>query len=141
MLASKLQPVRVRLTRDSVCAGDDTDAPHEQAFELPFEASWFAFVQALTQRSKLPSISGGHATWVLHSRVPLAVVAQEWSEPKLLGASEPGPGALAFERGELRFNWEYCVQRDPDAVFRLLSSSGSRAEPRASTAEARGSAP
>jgi hypothetical protein len=123
MFAANLQPVRIRLTRDNVCAGDDAEAPHEQAFTLPFAGSWFEFVQRLTLRSKLPSISGGHATWVLHSRVPLAVTAQDWTEPKLIGAREPGPGALSIKDGELCFFWEYCVQRDPDAVFRLLSSA------------------
>jgi hypothetical protein len=56
MLASKLQPVRVLLTLDSVCAGDDADAPHQQAF------------------------------------------------------------------------WEYCLQRDPDALSRLFSSAPARGD-------------
>ena len=54
--------ITVRLTRDSVCAGDDCDAPHEEYREIN------SFVDAEVLASNLssgylPSVSGDSHTW------------------------------------------------------------------------------
>jgi hypothetical protein len=54
--------VRVRVTRDSVCAGDDGEAPHERNLEIPR----FTDPQALAEQlsaSYLPTVAGVGHTW------------------------------------------------------------------------------
>lgn len=54
--------VSIRLTRDSVSAGDDCDAPHEKAIEMPS----FKDPQALSNHlsaAYLPSVAGIGHTW------------------------------------------------------------------------------
>jgi hypothetical protein len=53
--------IKFRLTRDSVCAGDDAEAPHERVLEVePPLADVMQFVSE-TSRGYLPSVDGlGH---------------------------------------------------------------------------------
>ncbi len=59
---SKNPKISLRLTRDSVCAGDDCDAPHEKVIET------FSFVapEALIRDvlTYLPRVSGVGHSWV-----------------------------------------------------------------------------
>lgn len=54
--------VEVGLTRDSVCMGDDIDAPHSGAVLVPGDASPIAIVKAI-QRSGYLAYVGPNATW------------------------------------------------------------------------------
>ena len=54
--------VSVRLTRDSVCAGDDCDAPHEKTIEMPSFTDPQAFANHLSA-SYIPSVAGVGHTW------------------------------------------------------------------------------
>jgi len=54
--------VSVVLTRDSVCAGDDCDAPHEKKIEVHSFLDPLTFVTAVSS-GYLPSIAGVGHTW------------------------------------------------------------------------------
>lgn len=54
--------ISVTLTRDSVCAGDDCDAPHEKTLEEYSFLDPVAFAQAVSY-GYLPSIAGVGHTW------------------------------------------------------------------------------
>jgi hypothetical protein len=79
------------LWRDSVCAGDDCDAPHELALAVGAD-SLGSFIKRLLAADYLPSISGGNATWILkterHTDRALAVIAQQWAEPRFVVAAD-----------------------------------------------------
>ncbi|RYE19542.1 MAG: hypothetical protein EOP45_12505, partial [Sphingobacteriaceae bacterium] len=68
----------------------------------------------------LPKIAGGKATWSLATNQPIAIVAQEWNEPKLIVFPEypfqNSPGFYSIER--LHFN--YHAQENPEIVLRVL---------------------
>jgi len=68
--------MQVFLTRDSVAAGDDVDAPHDMTITVPDGSSIEAIVATVAKSGYLASIRGGKATWVATSKIPLAVVAQ-----------------------------------------------------------------
>jgi len=105
--------------RDSVCAGDDCNAPHELAWPNP-EVPLGQLAAELICRHYLASIAGGQATWILHGLRPLAVLAQQWSEPRfLVDASTPVSAYLKRETPP-HLNLEYRCQVDPDAVFNCL---------------------
>ena len=54
--------IPVAITRDSVCAGDDGDAPHEKSVEEYSFLDPVAFAQALSS-GYLPSVAGVGHTW------------------------------------------------------------------------------
>lgn len=111
--------LRVHLTRDSVAAGDDLDAPHTHRVTVPDCETGVALVAEILKHPYLPGISGGKATWVVTSHEPFAVCAQEWPEPKTLKFPVPIEH-LATEGGEIRLHFSYMGQIEPKTVFDVL---------------------
>ena len=112
--------MRIRLTRDSVAAGDDVDAPHTRLIEIADVETAHAVVDLVFDKLALAAISSGQATWGLKSNVMLAVVAQQWTAPRKL----PWPGgtiqALAWSGDTLNVHAVYFAQLPPDVVFEVL---------------------
>lgn len=109
--------------RDSVAAGDDIDAPHE--IELPVEegASVARVVAKVTAAGYLPDISGGRATWIVEVvSQPIAVVAQQWSEPRYLVPSAQPMAPLIGKSARSQIYFKYWCQADPDAVLECLKN-------------------
>lgn len=57
--------LRVKLTRDSVCMGDDSDAPHFLQLELPETSTIQDLVDAIDARSYLAKVAGFDHQWIL----------------------------------------------------------------------------
>jgi hypothetical protein len=76
-------PVKVKLTRDSVCAADDCDAPHEESIEaFPFSDP-LAFVKQFAP-SYVPGIAGfGHSWTVIFNGEPIVSITTTTIEPKV----------------------------------------------------------
>ncbi|MGW1174621.1 hypothetical protein ACWD4P_12975 [Kitasatospora sp. NPDC002543] len=124
--------MRILLTRDSVSAGDDTDAPHTEAVTLPDGLGLPAALTALgLPRPRLPLIGGGRATWILRGEdgTALAVLAQQWPRPRPLPAGRGPLDLPAGADGTVRLHLEYRRQRDPEAEYRLLSAGQGRPRP------------
>ncbi|MFE6051282.1 hypothetical protein ACFQ6N_11025 [Kitasatospora sp. NPDC056446] len=116
--------MRILLTRDSVAAGDDADAPHGATVDLPDGLDLPAALTALgLPRPRLPLIGGGRATWVVRDAdgSPLAVLAQQWPGPRLLPAGREPLAGAAEPGAAVRLHVEYRRQRDPDAEYELLA--------------------
>ena len=111
--------MHIYVTRDSVCAGDDADAPHAREFDLPGTPEVSVVVEHLFGSGYLPSISGGQATWSIVSAVPVAVAAQQWSKPKHFQLLR-GLRDVDFASGTLRLHFNYHAQIDPDVVHNVL---------------------
>jgi hypothetical protein len=72
----------VTVTRDSVCAADDVDAPHRQVISVPENRDAVAFLLSILVRYPLPSIHGRKATWECSvDGRRIGVVAQQWARP------------------------------------------------------------
>ncbi|MFG2907762.1 hypothetical protein ACGF13_22195 [Kitasatospora sp. NPDC048286] len=115
--------MRILLTRDSVSAGDDADAPHAEAVTLPDGLDTPAALAALgLPRPRLPLIGGGRATWVVRGAdgSPLAVLAQQWPQPRPLPAGRGPLEHLAGADGAVRLHLEYRRQTDPVAEYERL---------------------
>ncbi|HPA70821.1 MAG TPA: hypothetical protein PKY31_01040 [Spirochaetota bacterium] len=110
---------KITVTRDSVCAADDVDAPHVKTVSIGDDWSIEEILSRIIP-SYLPLISGGKATWSVAADNPIAVMAQEWGKPRLLCLPEypfhDTPGFVKIT--SLHFN--YHAQDDPDTVFRVL---------------------
>ncbi|MGW3179998.1 hypothetical protein ACWDD9_12105 [Kitasatospora sp. NPDC001119] len=115
--------MRIHLTRDSVAAGDDADAPHAGTATLPDGLDAPAALTALgLPRPRLPLIGGGLATWVVRAAdgTPLAVLAQQWPRPRPLPAWQGPLDRLAGADGTVRLHVEYRRQLDPEAEYQRL---------------------
>ena len=113
--------MKVYLTRDSVCAGDDCLAPHARNFSIPRKWDLETLVQRTMDKTSLPQIEGGKATWALSSNIPILVFAQQWEKPALIfGAINTD--RFDIEENLLRLHWSYFSQMDPDFVFKVLNS-------------------
>lgn len=125
--------MRILITRDSVSAGDDADAPHAGDLTLPDGLDTPAALTALgLPRPALPLIGGGRATWVVRGAdgTPLAVLAQQWPRPRPFPAGLGPLGSLAGADGAVRLHVEYRRQLDPEAEYRrLLPGQGQRDTP------------
>jgi hypothetical protein len=65
----------------------------------------------------LPRIAGGKATWSIASNIPVAVLAQQWTEPRVFTHA---PGELDASEGVLRLHFNYHAQMDPQVAYETL---------------------
>jgi hypothetical protein len=108
------------VTRESVAAGDDADAPHARTFALAEAASLETALAAVISAGYLPSIRGGLATWSVTSNIPLAVIAQQWPAPRMLFLTTRELEVLDRSSGTLRLHFNYHAQIDPEIVLNVL---------------------
>jgi len=108
------------IARDSVCAGDDGDAPHTRVVTLDEKLGVERLIEQAIASAQLPSISGGQATWCISSAIPLAVIAQQWSGPKMLHAIPPQLNQLDTDGQTIRFHVSYFARQDPNSVYETL---------------------
>ncbi len=112
--------MKLYLTRDSVAAGDDVDAPHVMEMEGPTTEDVGAAIAAVLAAGYLPRIFEGNASWSVTSNRIIAVVAQQWPEPKLLHGHDSSYKGLDIRDGKLRLHFNYHQQEDPDTVVEIL---------------------
>ena len=110
----------VIIWRDSVAMGDDIDAPHEWAVPLPADATVANLVTKILRKGYLARIAGGLATWIVEGRQPVAVLAQQWREPRWLVDSDMPVTALCRGAGRANFEIRYWCQVDPERVYACL---------------------
>jgi hypothetical protein len=95
----------INLTRDSVAMGDDVGAPHAYVLSVPVDCMLAQALQYILNRPYLASIAGGKATWVaLLQQKPVAVLAQQWPQPVLLG-----PDFLLPSGVEVQLHFRYYL--------------------------------
>jgi len=112
--------MNVYLSRESVCAGDDVEAPHSETISFPDGTAVLDVLTQIARSGYLASIAGGEATWSAASNIPLAVIAQQWSQPKPLPALMYSSPALDVKDNTLRIHFNYHAQENPDIVYKIL---------------------
>ena len=117
--------MKILLTRDSVAMGDDADAPHHREMDIADDTSLQAIIKAILQSRYLATIGGGKATWTVVSRIPIAIVAQQWAEPRML-VPAPSLSSLNFSGNVLSVHFNYRTQQDPDLVYEEFQRVHSR---------------
>ena len=116
--------MKILMTRDSVCAGDDIDAPHSRILSVDDDCSVQQLLEAIRQ-SGLPVIAGGKASWVASSGKPLGVLAQQWDSAKTIwgmsyGTISSRAKELDWSDGCLKVHLSYLVQIDPEVVLSVV---------------------
>jgi hypothetical protein len=112
--------MKIHLTRDSVCAADDVDAPHTRTMSFADEMPLDSVIDEISRSGYLASIVGGKATWSVVAGQPIAVIAQQWSQPKFLPDHATNLSLLKGADGVTRVHFRYHVQDDPNTVFATL---------------------
>lgn len=106
--------MKLKLSRESVCAGDDCES-HDEVIDINEKQR---LEQALTEISNGPylaRIAGGHASWLAlagRDGRMLAVVAQQWDQPKWLVDSR-----WRLRKIGTSIHFRYYAQVDPDELF------------------------
>jgi len=111
--------MKVYVSRSSVAAGDDVNAPNADSLSVPDGTSLEEIIKVIAQSGYLPRISGGQASWSVASNIPLAVVAQQWSVPRML-PSLARLDDLDNKHGILRLYFNYHSQIDPEIVYKVF---------------------
>jgi hypothetical protein len=105
--------VQIRVTRDDVAAADE---PDERVVEVDSRTSLSQFLTS-TGRTFLPTIYGGHATWIVRQGrrgKAMAVFAQEWGRVQMIGWDDAA--VAAFDT----VHFDYRAQVDPRATLEDL---------------------
>ena len=88
--------VEITLTRDSVCAGDDCEAPHERRVEVYSFTNPYKFVNQFWT-GYLPSVRGvGHAWTVMLNGKAIALLTTTTIEPKVSRIEFEANNAIYF---------------------------------------------
>lgn len=75
----------VNVERDSICAGDDIDAPHAMRFAFQLTDTLEQALSTIVDAYLPNNIAGGKATWIVEAAgKSVAVVAQQWESPQFL---------------------------------------------------------
>jgi hypothetical protein len=107
--------------RDSVQGGDDVDAPHETKIGIRRDESLGSVIGRVVAGNFLACVGGGAATWIAESGTrPLAVVAQQWAQPRFLVTPEQTVCSIVGGDCRCHLNFRYWCQADPDRVFECL---------------------
>jgi hypothetical protein len=112
----------VYVTRSSVAAGDDVDVPHARQFTFADDSSTEDILNKIVKSGYLPTISTGHASWIVMSHIPIAVIAQQWPGARMLTLSPDAQVKTDRTNGEMRLYFEYHDQADPEAICSRLQS-------------------
>jgi hypothetical protein len=113
----------LRLTRDSVAAGDDVDAPHERFVVLEQAVVTPADLQAVLAEiapGYLPRVAGT-ATWAAYSGMPLMVFSNGESAPQPFWLMDSEMGRLAQREGALSIYFAYLATTPPKTAYEVIS--------------------
>jgi hypothetical protein len=115
------QHFALNVERDSVCAGDDIDAPHAQRFAFQVKDTLAEALSAIVETRYLASIPGGNATWIVEAAgKPVAVVAQQWKSPNFLIDPTTLVAECISPEAPRGLFFRYWCQVDPAVVFECL---------------------
>lgn len=129
-LASLVGAKLIAVDRDSVAAGDDVNS-HKKFFIISEGRDIKSLVAAALCAAPLPSIQGGEATWIVYliehdkkftdlTERPIAVIAQQWGEPKFLTDSSQMLKNSLSSVDNIMVYFKYWLQSDPAAVLTAL---------------------
>jgi hypothetical protein len=112
--------MKIYVTRDSVAAGDDSDAPHGRTFTFTDATTIEQAIAAIATSGYLASISGGQATWSVVSGFPIAVVAQQWPAPRPVSWQDIKMSRLQRRDDVIGLHFNYHTQVNPEIVLEVL---------------------
>ncbi len=110
----------LKVWRESVCMGDDCDAPHELVLSVPLDISLREVTDRFLDGRYLAQIAGGKAAWILDGNRPLSVFAQQWTQPRFLVSPDTLLTDFINPEGKPHLHFRYWCQVNPERVFDCL---------------------
>lgn len=112
--------MKISLTRDSVAAGDDIDAPHDLTLEIG-TLTVEGICQRVWEVGYLPSVEGP-TTWVLVGFGPVAIITQDFGFPPKVEADGFSEVKLRYElkRTNNRLHFNYYGQVSLESIKAVL---------------------
>jgi hypothetical protein len=121
--------MQVSLSRDSVAAGDERDAPHSRRLAYPDGVAVGNIIRDIVASDYLPDLPDDVASWSASSGVPLAVMARG-AGAELLRAAQAGHlERFDVRDGVLHLHFSYHAQVPAAAVRKVLATLTLRAPP------------
>jgi hypothetical protein len=115
------------LTRDSVAAGDDADAPHRRMVRVSIEIASPSQVQAvlpqLTEKY-LPGVAG-RASWIVYSNLPLGVLSNVWAAPKPVWHPDDDLRRLDVRQASIHLHFVYLAGLEPQVALEVIERTRS----------------
>ncbi|GAB3366930.1 hypothetical protein GCM10027431_09690 [Lysobacter rhizosphaerae] len=111
--------MKVYVSRGSVAAGDDISAPNSDLISVPDGTPLEQIIGGIAKSGYLPTITSGQASWSVTSNIPVAIVAQQWAEPRMFFLLH-GINDLDSRDGVLRLYFNYHAQVDPETAYKML---------------------
>lgn len=112
----------LRLTRDSVAAGDDVDAPHERVVVIERPVVTPADLQAVLAEiapGYLPDVAGT-ATWAAYSGMPMMVFSNRGTAPRPFWLMDSELGRLALREGVISVYFAYLASTPAEAAYEVI---------------------
>lgn len=111
----------VRITRDSYCASDDVDAPHEQTISILSGATLEDVVHAAHRKCQTLIRPDSSETWVITSKHPIAVVNSKWRKPRMLLRTVRRMEDSLMITGNTAY-LHYCLiqNTDPETIYSVM---------------------
>ena len=100
--------------------GDDIDAPHFKETTISENATSLDLAREILGMRYLANIGIGEATWSIATDIPVAIIAQQWEEPKLITSVNSTVKELAKGEDCLKVHINYHCQEDPDETLEKL---------------------
>lgn len=118
----KSRKIEIVLSRDSVCAGDDIDVPHDKIIRFGSEKYVSKLIESIKSSDYLPLIAEGKATWIVNnSDEIIAVIAQQWNTSKLFIDKKILVKDLIKTGKRIHLFFKYRSQEDPGLICENLS--------------------
>src|SRR5687768_1982539 len=120
--------IRLHLTRDSVAAGDDFNAPHRRSMTVPLSLSDAdavrTIIEKIVESRYLPGASmAGTASWAAFSNLPLAVISNVPPELSVFWHMDDEIQRDLDLRGDgLHIYFAYLKMAPPAIAFDVLES-------------------
>lgn len=118
-MSATVRNMKIIVTRDSVAAGDDTDAPHERQFAFPDSTSIEQAIQKIVDAGYLAKVQG-KASWSAVCGHPISVVSQSWNHARAVSCQPWVPTAHDFNNGSISLHFNYHAQVDPEIVLEVI---------------------
>ncbi|RED16996.1 hypothetical protein [Parasphingopyxis lamellibrachiae] len=115
-------PTSLHLTRDSVAAGDDFDAPHSRTIKVERRIETPGALQECLDDIAavyLPNVAGP-ACWAAYSHMPLAILSDAWSKSKPFWLPDGNFQHLDIRDGAIHLNFVYLALEDPETAHRII---------------------
>jgi hypothetical protein len=112
--------IKIILTRDSVCAGDDCDCPHEKIFKFYPDQRLSEVASKIRNERYLPTIQGGKATWFIYiGNEPICIITEQDKDIVFINGKDYKIEEKQ-SNGILRIEVKYFAQDNPEYIMKKI---------------------